>query len=213
MKPCMIKGNMRQCIMHLIRHGQTAWNAEKRLQGHIDIPLNETGLAEAELIAKEFENRSLSAIYSSPLQRAYGTAQIINRPHQHSIQLNEALKEATYGSIEGLKVDEYHDKCAAQLASFKSMPYRERLHFKLVEDAESYFEVYQRVRPVLDQLIQKHLGEEIIVVSHGGLIRAVMAVLSEIDVRDIQIQNTGCLTLVGDGSVLKIQDYKRIAIE
>ena len=68
---------MRQCILHLIRHGQTAWNAEKRLQGHVDIALNEAGLAEAEFVAQEFAGRQLGGIYSSPLQRAHCTAQIL----------------------------------------------------------------------------------------------------------------------------------------
>jgi broad specificity phosphatase PhoE len=209
----MLKVNMRQCILHLVRHGQTDWNAEKRLQGKIDIALNEVGVAEAELIAKEFENRSLGGIYSSPLQRAQGTAQIINRAHQHEIKLYEALQEATYGSLEGVKVEEYHLKCSEKIASFHDMPYRERLHFKLVDDAESYFEVYQRVRPVLDQIVQNHLGEEVVVVTHGGLMRAVIAMLADIDVRDIQIQNVGYLTLTGDGSKLAIQGHQRIKIE
>jgi broad specificity phosphatase PhoE len=93
------------------------------------------------------------------------------------------------------------------------MAYQERLHFKLVGDAESYFEVYQRVRPVLDEIVQNHLGQEIVVVSHGGLIRAVMAMLAEVNVREIQVQNVGYLTLIGDGATLTIQGHQRIKLE
>lgn len=203
---------MRQCILHLIRHGQTDWNAEKRLQGHVDIPLNETGKAEAELVAQEFKDHTLSAIYSSPLQRAHGTAQIINQHHQHEIKTHDALKEATYGSMEGVKIDEYRSKCQEALPSFHQMTLRELLHFKIVPEAESYFEVYQRVKPLLDEITRDHLGEEVLVVSHGKLMGAVIAML-ETDVTRIQVLNTGCLTLGGDGSHLRIQNHTRINIE
>ena len=191
---------MRQCILQLIRHGQTAWNAEKRLQGHADIALNKAGQAEAELVAQEFADRRLGGIYSSPLQRAHGTAQIINQFHQHEIKLYDGLKEATFGSLDGILVDEYHAKCTEILPHFHEMTYQERLHFKLVEDAESYFEVYERVKPILDEIIQNHLGEEVVVVAHGGVMQAVFGMIAGAHVKKIHIQNVGYLTLVGDGS-------------
>jgi probable phosphoglycerate mutase len=106
---------MRQCVLHFVRHGQTAWNAERRLQGHADIPLNETGISEAEMVAAEYKGHSFAAVYSSPLKRAYETARIINRLHGHEIKTHDALKEATYGSLEGIHIDDYHKKCAEYL--------------------------------------------------------------------------------------------------
>jgi 2,3-bisphosphoglycerate-dependent phosphoglycerate mutase len=206
------RGLMRQCILHLIRHGQTAWNAEKRLQGHADIALNEAGQAEAEFVAQEFADRRLGGIYSSPLQRAHATAQIINKSHQHEIKLYDGLKEATYGSMDGILVDEYYRKCDEIIPDYHKTTYQERLHFKLAEDAESYFEVYERVKPVLDEIVQNHLGEEVVVVSHGGLMRAVIAMTAESTVREINVQNVGYLTLVGNGSKLTIQGHKRIKL-
>lgn len=204
---------MRQCLLHLIRHGQTAWNAQKRLQGQIDIPLNEQGLAQAEQVAQEFEGYSLGGIYSSPLQRAHQTAQAINRSHQHSIQLHHALQESSYGSLDGIFIEEYHRRCKEKDPSFHQMTYKELLHFKLADDAESYFEVYQKVRPVLDEIVQKHLGEEVVIVTHGGLMRAVIAMLVDEPMKEIQISNIGCLTLSGDGKELKVHRYKRIKVE
>ena len=115
---------MRQCILHLIRHGQTSWNAEKRLQGQADIALNKEGLAEAELVAQEFASRPLSAIYSSPLQRAHLTAQIINHSHQHPIKLYDGFKESTYGSFDGILVEEYQRKCAEIVPDFHQLTYQ-----------------------------------------------------------------------------------------
>jgi broad specificity phosphatase PhoE len=203
---------MRQCILHLIRHGQTSWNAEKRLQGHADIALNEEGLAEAELVAQEFASRPLSAIYSSPLQRAHHTAQIINHSHRHPIKLYDGLKESTYGSFDGILVEEYQRKCAEIIPDFHQLNYQEHLHFKIAEDAESYFEVYQRAKLVLDEIIQNHLGQEVVVVSHGGLIKAVIAMIAGAHVRDVHIQNVGYLTLAGDESSLSIQSHQRIKL-
>jgi broad specificity phosphatase PhoE len=114
--------------------------------------------------------------------------------------------------MEGILVDEYHSKCAEIIPDFHQMTYQERLHFKLAEDAESYFEVYQRVRPVLDEIIQNHPGEEVVVVTHGGLMRAVIAMIMGANVREIHIQNVGYLTLAGDGSTLLIQGHKRIKL-
>ncbi|MBS0649147.1 MAG: histidine phosphatase family protein [Verrucomicrobia bacterium] len=204
---------MRQCILHIIRHGQTDWNAEKRLQGHIDIPLNERGKAEAEIIAEEFKNHALGAIYSSPLQRAHTTAQIINRHHAHDIKTHDALKEATYGPYEGWTVEEYHAKGGETLASLKLRPLRERLHFKIAAEAESYYEVYQRVKPLLDQIIDIHLGEEVLIVSHGRLMGALIAMVAGDDIHDIQIENIGRLTLAGNKSGLVMQGHKRIMIK
>ena len=203
---------MRQCFLHLVRHAQTDWNAQKRLQGHVDIPLNEKGLAEAQLIAKEFEGRSFGGIYSSPLQRAHATAQMINHSHQHDIQLHDALKEATYGAMDGIFIHDYYLKCCEKVANFHALTFQEKLHFKLAADSESYFETYQRVRPLLNEIALKHLGQEVIVVTHGGLMRAVMGMLME-DVKEIQIQNVGYLTLTGNGSDLVIQSHQRINIQ
>ena len=207
----MYDGIMRQCLLHLVRHGQTNWNAQKKLQGHVDIPLNEIGLAEAGQIAKEFEGRSLGGIYSSPLQRAHLTAQMINQSHQHPIQLHDALKEATYGSLDGIFLHDYYLKCLEKFANFSDLTFQEKLHLKLVEDAESYFEIYQRVRPLLNEIALRHLGQEVIVVTHGGLMRAVIGMLLE-TVQEIQIQNVGYLTLAGDGSQLTIHSHQRIKI-
>jgi 2,3-bisphosphoglycerate-dependent phosphoglycerate mutase len=204
---------MRQSIIYLVRHGQTEWNAERRLQGRIDVPLNETGLAQAEMVAGEFAGHQLDAIYSSPLVRAMHTARIINTPHGHEIQTHEALTEASYGPLEGIKIDDYHRQCSEHIAYFFQMSLQERVHFKIAPEAESYFEVYERVYPVLQQLSNKHQGQKILVVTHGGLMRAVFSMMAGVDVREIKIENGGYMVLAGDGAAISIQEHKRIAIE
>lgn len=202
-----------QAILYLVRHGQTDWNVEKRLQGHVDIPLNHQGLLEAKSVAEELQDQTFDAIYSSPLQRAFNIAQIINQKHQNEIQIHADLKETTYGSMEGAFVADYHRVCKDRLVNYQHMNNQDRSHFKPVPDAESYFEVFNRVKPLIQQMIKKHAGRQILVVTHGGLMRSLFAMLTEIDVLKLQIQNGGYLRIKGDENHFSILDYTRIFIQ
>ena len=86
----------------LVRHGQTDWNREYRVQGQSDMPLNRTGLAQAEAIAMALKAEPIEAIYSSPLKRAYQTAKAIRQIHPVEIITNEGLKELDVGEVDGL---------------------------------------------------------------------------------------------------------------
>ncbi len=86
----------------LVRHGQTDWNKEYRVQGHAGLPLNEAGLAQAEAIARMLKNEPVEAIYSSPLERAFQTAESISRHHDIDIIVRDGLKELNVGETDGL---------------------------------------------------------------------------------------------------------------
>jgi broad specificity phosphatase PhoE len=201
----MTNPQKRQCILYFIRHGQTDWNAEKRLQGHIDIPLNEVGKSQAGALAEELKTHPITAIYSSPLQRAYATAQKINEPHGHEIKIHPGLIEASYGSKDGTLVADYHRDCKRVALSKQ-----ERLHFKLVPDEESYFEVYQRATGVLEEIIQNHPNGTVLVVTHGNLMRSIIGMLTEIDVLNITIHNGAWMKIKADGAQLSILEYQRV---
>ncbi len=185
--------------LYLIRHGQTDWNLEKKLQGQTDIPLNETGREQARTLAQKLKNETFHAVYSSPLKRAHETAQIINHLHGHEINLHDDLMEASYGFIEGMKIEEFQQK-----ATVHAMDRHGRLHHKLDPSAESYFEVYHRVRPFLDSLLQKHHGQNILIITHGALMRSIMAIIEDIDLQEIHIPNAGCLILQEKDSTLSV---------
>ncbi len=86
----------------LIRHGETAWNRVRRMQGHIDIGLNEAGQRQAQSLARALQNEPPAAIYASDLQRARDTAQAVADVHQLPVHINIALRERCYGAFEGL---------------------------------------------------------------------------------------------------------------
>lgn len=200
---------MSQTILYLIRHGETDWNAESRLQGQIDIPLNSQGEAQAALLAQELQHNHLGAIYSSPLQRALKTAETINLYHRHEIQVDPLLQEAAYGSLEGKTKDEYRDR----LEKIGYLSPEERFSFKLCPDAESYEEVYQRAFVGIKRVIQNHPNQTVVIVTHGGLMRAVVAKVANIDVGQVYIQNIGVMRLLGDKKKLDLLDYKRIVLK
>ena len=102
-------------VIYLIRHGETMWNREKRLQGHIDIGLNDVGHQQAERLAKSLVDKKISAIISSDLSRAIDTAKPIALHHQLELNLDPALRERHYGVMQGLSHQEIADHIQAYL--------------------------------------------------------------------------------------------------
>jgi probable phosphoglycerate mutase/uncharacterized phosphatase len=171
--------------VYLIRHGQTDWNVERRLQGHLDVPLNQVGIRQAEKVAKRFEPDSLDAIYSSDLRRARMTAEIIAAPHRLTVWLHQGLRERGYGPFEGKRWDEipeFH-------AGFRS-------DLLTAEGVESWRQMQQRAVKALEEIISRHLGQRVAVVTHGGTINAILSYLEGHAEPRYRIANTSvtCLT-------------------
>ncbi len=152
----------------LARHGETDWNRDNRFQGHADPPLNETGRAQATELAAALAEEPLAAIYSSPLRRAFETAQIAAAPHGLEPVPVDALREVDVGSWQGLTRAEIEERFPEQFARW--------LEYEAGwEDGESYEEMGRRVIAELLELAAAHEGERILVVSHGGPVRAAYA--------------------------------------
>ena len=146
--------------LYLVRHGETAWNAARRIQGRTDIPLNDTGRQQARQAADLLARRRWHGVYASPLSRAHETASIIaERLGLDSVTDIDALVERDYGEAEGMGFDEIEAL------------YPEGVRAPGQETRE---EVAARVVPALLELAERHPGERLVVVSHGGAIRAVL---------------------------------------
>jgi broad specificity phosphatase PhoE len=149
--------------LYLVRHGETDWNAQRRIQGTTDIPLNATGRSQAVTTGRLLARRSWNGIYSSPLSRAYDTANII----AGELGMSEpgrvdAIVERNYGEAEGLNWEEIDRMFPGDT---------------LVPGREARDQVAHRVLPALVTLAQERQGESLIVVSHGGVIRSVLNVV------------------------------------
>lgn len=146
--------------LYLVRHGETDWNAARRIQGRTDIPLNDTGRDQARQAGELLARRRWDAIYASPLSRAVETAAIIGEQVGIAeVGTRDGLMERDYGAAEGLGFDEIEAL------------YPEGIH---AEGQETREDVARRVGAALIELADRHPGESLIVVSHGGAIRAVL---------------------------------------
>lgn len=148
-----------------VRHGETAWNRDARIQGHTDIPLNERGLWQAERVGAAVAQEAVDAIYSSDLQRARLTAQSIARASGVALQLEPGLRERHFGELEGLTHDEIHTRWPEQARRWKQ---RDPAYGPV--GGETLTEFYQRCVGNLTRLAQRHLGQTIVVVAHGGVL-------------------------------------------
>ena len=148
--------------IYTARHGQTEWNLEGRMQGHIDIHLNDTGLSQAGKLAERFRNIPIGKIYSSDLSRALETAKIINEFHGVEIVIEPALRELNYGEYEGRLLSEVGELFNERQRQGMGMPGGEELEI-----------FFKRVHNFLDKVTSSH-DEDILIIGHGGTIRAVL---------------------------------------
>jgi probable phosphoglycerate mutase len=155
-----------------IRHGETSWNADARIQGQLDIALNETGRWQAQRVGKALAEEPITAVYSSDLERAHATAQPISDVKGVPVIPHEGLRERSFGMFEGKTFDEIH-----QAWPEHAQNWRKRIpEWQPPEGGESLIQLRERVTRTLEQLAAKHPGEQIVVVAHGGVLDALYRV-------------------------------------
>ncbi len=142
-------------MIYFVRHGQTDWNLQQKLQGRADIPLNENGIAQAQQIAKQLCDVKFHKVFCSPLKRALQTCQTItNCP----IVADDRLIEREFGEFEGLTLERF-DNCKFWNSSLNQQ----------FDRAESVFQVIERVYDFLNEVTTKYSGQNVLVVCHGGV--------------------------------------------
>ena len=151
----------------LVRHGETAWNAEGRIQGHLDIPLNDLGVAQAEALGKRLGRERFDAIYSSDLMRAYHTARPTARDPDRSIVKDQRLRERHLGALQGLTGDE---AMADQPTAWKA--FKSRDPDLELAGGERLGEFSRRIVGFVEDILDKHAGSRVLVVTHGGVLDA-----------------------------------------
>jgi probable phosphoglycerate mutase len=152
----------------LARHGETDWNREGRFQGWADPPLNATGRAQAVDLSVALMAEELATVYSSPLRRAYETAEVVAASRGLEPVTIEALREVDVGSWSGLTREEIEQRFPDQYARW--LDYGQGW-----DDGETYEAMAERVVGAVLELALAHDGQRILAVSHGGPMRAVSA--------------------------------------
>jgi broad specificity phosphatase PhoE len=147
----------------LARHGETKWNLEGRWQGWADPPLNDTGRSQARALAEQLRKLPFDAVYSSDLRRAFETAEIVASPHRLTVVADAGLREIDVGSWSGLTRAELEER----------FPDGDR------PDGETRDEHAARVLAAVERIARAHVGERILLVTHGGTMRALRSHVSD----------------------------------
>jgi probable phosphoglycerate mutase len=161
-----------------IRHGETMWNVDTRIQGHLDIPLNETGRRQAERMALALADEPISAIYASDLTRAWETAQYLGRVQGMEVTREEGLRERGFGDFEGKTFAEIE-----ALLPDQSMRWRKRDHEFAPAGGESLIALRSRVVATAERLAAAHPGELIALVGHGGVMDVLYRAATRLDIQ------------------------------
>ena len=193
----------------LIRHGETAWNAVRRLQGHIDIALNQEGLRQAEALARALAAEPLHAIIASDLQRALQTAQAVAGQHGHKVQQDIQLRERCYGVFEGMLYADIERTYPAEFAAWQARdidavpPAGERV-------AESFRQFYDRCMDGITAWAERHPGQTIAIVAHGGVLECAYRAATGMTLdspRDFQVKNASINRFTFDNGQLALDNW------
>jgi broad specificity phosphatase PhoE len=144
-------------VLLLVRHGETDWNAEGRLQGHTDRPLNDYGRTQAKALADRLAGEGADAIYTSDLVRAKATAEIIGERLGLTVVVDPDLREKDWGTWEGLTGDE-------------------RVHVEF--EGESTEDHRDRVMGAVRRIVARHPAQRVVVVTHGGSLRRIQTAVN-----------------------------------
>ena len=188
----------------LARHGETDWNREGRFQGWADPPLNATGRAQAVDLSVELMAEELAAVYSSPLRRAYETAEVVAASRGLEPVTVDALREVDVGSWSGLSRAEIEHRFPEQYARW--LDYGQGW-----EDGETYEQMVDRVVGALQELAEARDGERILAVTHGGPMRAASAFADRVSYAEARrrspvVGNTAVLEFAVEAGALRRLD-------
>lgn len=154
----------------LVRHGQTEWNRIERFRGRADVPLNETGIAQAEATARRLARQPKpAAVYCSPLSRALISAQRIAEPHRLEVRTHSGLIDIDYGRWQGMTPEEVAEHWPTELDAWYNTPQRAK-----IPEGENLQKVRERVMNTVQDLARQHGNRSIILVAHTVVNRIIL---------------------------------------
>ena len=156
---------MQRTQMIIVRHGETEWNINGIRQGHLDSALTGKGIAQAKALAARLAREEFTVLYSSDLGRAVQTAEEISKVTRHEIVTDARLRERHLGIFQGLNADELNEKYPQERRQFRTMG-----PDYVIPGGESMRQQVERNVSYLNELAAKHQGEQIVVVTHGGVV-------------------------------------------
>jgi probable phosphoglycerate mutase len=163
-----------------IRHGETAWNVDTRLQGHLDIPLNDVGLRQAQHLAQALAKRNtIDAVYASDLSRARTTAQAIAQTMGQTVRTHEGLRERHFGAFQGRTFAEVEVDLPEH-----AWHWRKRTpDWVPPQGGESLLVLRERIVNTVNELAARHTGQQIVLVAHGGVLDILYRAATRLDLQ------------------------------
>lgn len=158
--------------IYIVRHAVTDYNLENRFQGQLDIPLNQQGKDQAERLKHYFKGKKIDVIYTSDLKRATQTADYLSKELNRSLKILTALREVDVGRLEGLKWEEVKRTFPDWVSQGHNDGY---------PGGETRSDIEKRVFNLWDYVSKTHRSDNIVLVSHGGIIKTLICQLLDID--------------------------------
>ena len=183
--------------IYLVRHGQTAWNKEEIFRGRTDVPLDETGLKQAELAGQYFKSMEIHAIYSSPLSRAWQTAQKIAQIQQMKVEPLEGIIDMSFGNWEGHAHQEIQKMDSETYRQWVESP-----HLVKLPGGESLDDVRGRTMAALEEVLRKHSEKTIVLVSHRVVCKVMICAILGLD-------NSHFWQIAQDTTAINLIQYKK----
>ncbi len=160
----------------LVRHGETEYNASETFRGRADVPLNDTGLRQAQLLGEYLASEKIDVVYSSPLQRAVKTAEAIAAPHKLTVKIVASLDDIDCGQWQGLTLSEVKEKYSEVYQDWLDTPEQVK-----IPGGESLEDVKRRVLPFVQDAITRCGQGKIVLVSHRAVNKVLICALLRLD--------------------------------
>ncbi|MBW1722601.1 MAG: histidine phosphatase family protein [Deltaproteobacteria bacterium] len=180
--------------LYLVRHGQVEGYDRNPVYGHTDVGITQVGKLQMESLSERLRLADIGVIYSSDLKRSVIGAQIIARYHDVPHHIVPELREMYFGTWEGMTLEEIHERFTHELRKRK----KNIVDFKPPGGGESFSELSGRVSPCFREILEKHQGENILLVGHGGVNRIILCEAMGLDFSRLFSlrQDYGCLNVI-----------------
>lgn len=187
--------------IYLIRHGQSEWNKETRIQGQKNTKLTDYGKEQAIKLGKRLINENIHIIYSSDLERAYNTGKLISNSIHKQLIPSKSLREMNFGLWEGLTINEIKDSFDEDYTKWRKDP-----HTLRINGAESLFELKERSMGFVNQIINMNQGKNIAIVSHSATLKTIILGLLGLDLSYYKNFTLSNVSL----SIIECRDYNNV---
>ena len=194
---------MKETEIILIRHGETEWNSQKRMQGHSNSDLSEVGRGQIQALGELMKNVSFDHIYSSDSLRARQTAEAITQYSGHTLQFDQRIREKNLGVFEGLTSTEAKERHPEIYRLFKTAGPN-----YVIDEGESTQQLLERALEFIEEIRLRHPQERVVMVTHGGVVRVLMKYALGLSIDSptrFIIKNTGIFGLIWNENWLVTQ--------